>query len=46
MNQSQVLLATQGVAKAYGPVVALRGVDMTVRFMLSSAPMAQAKARS
>lgn len=31
MNQSQVLLATQGVAKAYGPVVALRGVDMTVR---------------
>ncbi|MCS6825549.1 MAG: sugar ABC transporter ATP-binding protein [Caldilinea sp.] len=31
MNQPQVLLATQGVAKAYGPVVALRGVDMTVR---------------
>uniref|UniRef100_A0A7C1FID8 Sugar ABC transporter ATP-binding protein n=1 Tax=Caldilinea aerophila TaxID=133453 RepID=A0A7C1FID8_9CHLR len=31
MNQTRGLLATQGIAKAYGPVVALRNVDMTVR---------------
>lgn len=30
MNQTRGLLATQGIAKAYGPVVALRSVDMTV----------------
>ncbi|HHY57682.1 MAG TPA: sugar ABC transporter ATP-binding protein [Chloroflexi bacterium] len=31
MSEPNVLLATQGVAKSYGPVIALRSVDMTVR---------------
>ncbi|HAJ36936.1 MAG TPA: sugar ABC transporter ATP-binding protein, partial [Chloroflexi bacterium] len=31
MSEPNVLLSTQGVAKSYGPVVALRSVDMTVR---------------
>ncbi len=31
MSKPNVLLATQGVAKSYGPVIALRSVDMTVR---------------
>lgn len=31
MSEPNVLLATQGVAKSYGPVTALRSVDMTVR---------------
>lgn len=30
MSEPNVLLATQGVAKSYGPVIALRSVDMTV----------------
>jgi len=31
MSEPNILLATQGVAKSYGPVTALRSVDMTVR---------------
>src|SRR5215207_7475217 len=31
MTESQPLLATTGMAKSYGPVVALRSVDMAVR---------------
>ena len=31
MGESTPLLTTTGTAKAYGPVVALRSVDMTVR---------------
>ncbi|MCB0049178.1 MAG: ATP-binding cassette domain-containing protein, partial [Caldilinea sp.] len=31
MTEPTPLLTTTGIAKAYGPVVALRTVDMTVR---------------